>query len=111
MNGIIIPTFAPSPTKRVTAYLSAHPQSTVMAMAQALGMNDSSLRTILCRQREQGFVRQLKVSGQLRWELGQDAAWKPKAQQEWEPKRATVTAWEPHMQRDPLVSALFGGSA
>lgn len=107
-------TATPTRTLRVMDYVGKHARCEATQIAEALGINTNSVRTILGRARERGEVKRTASGGGriVLWELGHDDTWEPKDEPALgSPHRSTVSTWEPHHQRDPLVSALFGRGA
>jgi transcriptional regulator with XRE-family HTH domain len=120
-----IPTLLPRPVKKadmcqyytakIAELLKVRPM-TRDQLAEALGVNIHTMRGYLRRMRS--IQRTIRPSGEylaecVLWELGEDPTMPDRAEQneDYDPRRPVVPARQIGMQRDPLVTALFGPAA
>ena len=112
MNNYVIPVLYAPMTQKLLAFIEANPGATPRAMATHFEVHIRCIDKPLALLHKNGLVRPRRGSGVYRrlWELGQDENIPPAMRKEadGQPRRKTVSEWEPHMQRDPLVAALFG---
>lgn len=83
-------------------------------VADALGISNDTAHTYLTELRVRGKAHPLrKGKGRATWHAGPEAEPAPRYKSRIDayveqPAQATVTTWEPHNKRDPLIALLFG---
>lgn len=97
---------------KVEDYVTAHPRCQSAEIVRELDLCKNTVNMTLQRLRSSGLVRRIQVKPAkgpqvTYWEAGLEPGLILIDAIEGAPKRRTVTTWEPHLFRDPLVAIFF----
>lgn len=115
MSDYQIPVFVVPAIARVLDHITENPGCTSRQIASALKMTSHAVGCDTGRLRAAGLIRRPETDGERRmcWEVGEDLNRdidKPYAPSKSAsvPSQRTVSKWDSHIPRDPLITALFG---